>query len=122
MRKMKKVFIAGGITYDLIINLDTLPEGKAGTMFSSKSKKCVGGTGAGKALNLSRLGFETTLHAFVGNDDNGEKVKEYMASTRCNFIAEKDERGTESFTNLIDKNGQRISILQSITHLNQNLI
>ena len=115
---MKKVFIAGGITYDLIINLDTLPQGKAGTLFSSKSKKCVGGTGAGKALNLSRLGFDTMLHAFVGNDENGKKVKEYMSATKINFIAETDERGTESFTNLIDKNGQRISIFTEYNTFN----
>lgn len=107
---MKKVFVAGGVTYDQIIYMDTLPQGKAGSIFSSRSLKCVGGTGAGKALNLDKLGFDTSLHAFVGGDEEGEKIKKYMAKTGIEFISEHDDAGTQRFTNLIDKDGRRISI------------
>ncbi len=110
---MKRVFIAGGVSYDRIIYMDKLPEGKAGSIFSSSSHDAVGGTGAGKALNISRLGFETIFHAFVGNDEAGFKIKEFFKDKSIEFIPEEDKVGSLRFTNLIDKNGNRISIFTS---------
>ncbi len=107
---MKNILVVGGISRDLIIRMDSLPSGKPGSIFSSSSNWMIGGTGAGKALNLAALGFTTTLHAFLAEDENGAKIKSYMADQPIRFIAERDPAATASFTNLVDKNGQRISI------------
>lgn len=107
---MKKVFVAGGVSYDRIIYMDNLPQGKAGTVFSSSSHDAVGGTGAGKSFNLEKLGFDTTFHAFVGEDEEGKIIKDSFSKKNIKFDAEKDENSTLRFTNLIDKNGNRISI------------
>jgi acarbose 7IV-phosphotransferase len=118
---MKKVFVAGGVSYDRIIYIDKLPEGKSGSIFSSSSHDCVGGTGAGKSLNLCKLGFETIFHAFVGNDEAGDKIKEYFKNKKLKFIPQIDSDGSLRFTNLIDKNGDRISIFTSYNTFNPEI-
>lgn len=108
---MSKVLVIGGVSYDSIIYLDELPRGEAGSYFSKSSFNAIGGTGAGKSLNLTALGFETTFHAFLGNDEAGSKVREFFKNKEnISFIAEEDKEGTLQFTNLIDDNGNRMSI------------
>ncbi len=107
---MKKILVVGGISRDLIIRMDSLPDGKPGSIFSSSSNQMIGGTGAGKALNLGALGFDVCLHGFLGDDENGQKVRDYLQGKPLKLIAEIDPRATQSFTNLVDKEGRRISI------------
>lgn len=115
---MKSVLIIGGVSYDRVIYLDDLPDGKPGSYFSKSSHDMVGGTGAGKALNLVRCGFNTTLHAFTGNDENGIIIGNYITERGIKFAKENDEEGTQRFTNLIDKDGNRISIFTEYNTFN----
>lgn len=110
---MKKVFVAGGVSYDTIIYLDSFPGKNPQTIFSKGSNEMVGSTGSGKALNLCRLDFETVLHSTIGTDNNGKKVKEFFEKENLTFLYDKDSSGTEAHTNLMDKNGGRISIYTS---------
>lgn len=105
-----RVLIIGGVTYDTIIQLDSLPQPLPQTIFSKASYQAVGGTGAGKALNLAKLGFDVTLHGFIGDDDDGMLIRHEMAKNDVRFIYDIDPKGTEQHTNLMDKNGNRISI------------
>ncbi|WP_018247449.1 carbohydrate kinase family protein [Orenia marismortui] len=109
---MKKLLVVGGASYDSIIYIDDLPEG-SGTFFSRDFNETVGSTGVGKALNLGRLGFSTVFHAMIGKDIYGEKVKESFADKKIDFIYDIDPKGTERHTNIIDKDGSRISIYTS---------
>ena len=73
--------------------------------------KFKGSTGAGKALNLTKLNVNNTLHSIIGNDVYGEKIIKGLEAGGVNFIYDVDQRGTERHINLMDHNGNRISIL-----------
>lgn len=63
--------IIGGVSWDSVIRVSELPGSQPQTVFAKAAWESVGSTGAGKALNLRRLGWATTLHAQLGDDDAG---------------------------------------------------
>lgn len=105
-----KVLILGGASYDTLFYFDQLPEPKAQTIFPKKTVKAIGSTGIGKAIPLKKIGFDVTLHAVIGNDNEGEIIKTDLKNQGINFIYDVDMLGTKSFTNLLDNDGRRISI------------
>ena len=107
---MANILVLGGVTYDDLVYLDHFPERRPQTIFSKKQHATVGGTGAGKALNLNRLGHDVTLHALVGDDSPGQSVRHYFHNERLRFEAVRDSNGTERHINLMDGQGDRISI------------
>ena len=107
---MKKVLIIGGVSWDRIISVDTLPSARAQTIFSQGYRETLGSTGAGKALNLARLGFDVTLHTPVGSDEPGDKIRAFLSRQPVRVLYQTDPRGTETHTNLMDREGGRISI------------
>lgn len=107
---MKKVFVAGGASYDKIIYVTHLPEARPGTIFSKGSIDTVGSTGCGKVISLQKLGMETTFHAMLGNDRSGDLVKEAIRQSGSNFMHDVDSQGTEEHVNIMDEDGGRVSI------------
>lgn len=107
---MPSALIVGGVTFDSLIYLDEFPQPKPQTLFAHQYHETIGGTGAGKALNLARLGFDVTLHAFVGHDSAGRLIQERMKDAGVHFLADIDPTGTERHTNLMNATGERISI------------
>jgi sugar/nucleoside kinase (ribokinase family) len=107
---MNKVFIAGGVSFDRIVQLEEFPSQEPQTIFSSSYREIVGSTGGGKALNLSRLGFDVTLHTTIGQDEPGVKIRKYMSKQPIKMIYSEDTKGTETHFNIMNSAGQRISI------------
>ncbi|MDB8543733.1 carbohydrate kinase family protein [Turicibacter sanguinis] len=108
---MKKVLVIGGTTFDSIVYLDKLPQGQPQTLFaSSPLNETLGSTGAGKALNLTKLGIDTTLHSVIGDDEYGHKIIRKLKDAGVNFEYDFDPLVTERHVNLLDPLGQRISI------------
>ncbi|MCX8130398.1 MAG: carbohydrate kinase family protein [Clostridia bacterium] len=107
---MKKVVILGGTTYDSIVHLKNLPEQKPQTIHYASFNETLGSTGAGKALNLAKLNVPTVLHSIIGNDIYGEKIVKSLTSNGVNFIYDIDANGTERHINIMDEEGNRISI------------
>ena len=82
-------------------------------MNSKRLHDTVGSTGAGKALNLCRLGFDVTLHGVIGDDRYGDLIRKYFGGGKdLHFIYEINPKGSEQHTNLMDAEGRRISIIQ----------
>ncbi len=107
---LTKILVMGGVTYDELVYLETLPPPISNTVFSHRYHETIGGTGAGKALNLNRL-FETvTFHGLIGDDWRGRAVREKFAAENLHFVAEIDPAGTERHINLMENSGGRISI------------
>ncbi|MBN1564366.1 MAG: carbohydrate kinase family protein [Anaerolineae bacterium] len=104
------VFVAGDITFNSLIYLDSFPEPKPQTVFSTGFNETVGGTAAGKALNLNRLGMAVTLHGLIGDDAPGQKIREVFAREKLALIVDIDPKGTPRHVNLMAKDGGRISI------------
>ncbi|HOV13307.1 MAG TPA: carbohydrate kinase family protein [Spirochaetota bacterium] len=105
-----KVLVIGGTCYCTLVYLNNLPEPKTQHLWSNSFNSTIGSMGAGKSLNLNKLGLETTLHSYIGNDDNGKKIIDYFREENINYIYDFDPAGTESHINLMDKQGGRISI------------
>lgn len=107
---MKKVFIAGGVSVDSIIYLPEFPKPVPQTIHQCLFNEAVGSTGSGKALNMCRLGFDVVLHAMIGDDSFGRFATEELKQKRLDFRYNFDPNGTERHTNIMNKNGERISI------------
>lgn len=107
---MNKILIIGGVSYNTIIYLDEFPDKKPHTVFSKQFHETIGETGAGKALNLNKLGFETLFYGLIGNDLYSEKIIDFFKNQNLNFVYDYDTKGTERHINLMDNAGQRISI------------
>lgn len=107
---MTKIFIVGGASYNSIIHLDEFPTATPQTIPNCRFHETVGSTGIGKAVNFVKLGFATILHAFIGDDIYGQEIRDYLSEENINFIYNFDPNGTERHINLMNREGERISI------------
>jgi len=93
-----------------MIYLSRFPERRSQTLFSRAYHETVGESGAGKALNLAKLGMPTTLHGMIGADEPGRRIREFIAREGVTFLHDVDPQGTERHVNLMIDDGGRISI------------
>jgi sugar/nucleoside kinase (ribokinase family) len=107
---MTNVFVAGDVTFNSLIYLERFPQPVAQTAFSKGFHETVGGTAAGKALNLARLGLDVTLHSLIGEDAPGQFIRQYFAREKLDFVYDIDPKGTQRHVNLMEDSGARISI------------
>jgi sugar/nucleoside kinase (ribokinase family) len=107
---MARVLVTGSASYDALIQVGEFFAPRPGTVFSKSYHEVVGGTGAGKALALSRLFDQTVFHCFVGDDPAGRLIRQRFAQERLTLLAETDPAGTEHHVNIMNDRGERISI------------
>lgn len=107
---MSRVFVAGSAGQDAAIHVDEFFEPRPGTVFSQSYHEMVGGTGAGKAIALSRLLQRTVFHCFLGDDSIGHQVRARLERENLQLLAETDPAGTEHHVNIMNRHGERISI------------
>src|SRR5437763_5363007 len=105
-----RVFVLGGLSFDTFVYLDVLPPPVPHTVTASRFHETIGETGAGKALNLKKLGFQVVFHALVGDDVLGDRLAATLEQDGIGFIREPDPRGTRRHVNLMDASGDRLSI------------
>lgn len=105
------VFIAGPASWNRIVVLDRLPEPVPHMQFAEDTWDTVGGTSAGKALSLTGLGRANELHALIGRDEEGGRVREalHAAGVRVHW----GEGVTERHLNLMTRAGARVSLYLS---------
>ncbi|AZU64519.1 carbohydrate kinase family protein [Neobacillus mesonae] len=121
---MKNIFVLGGVSYNLIIDVDEFPQPVAHTISSVNSyRETIGNTGAGKALNLNKLGFNVTFYGVIGQDDYGEKIASTFHQEGITFGYDVSPNGTERHLNFMkNATGERLSIfLNSIPEINTNI-
>ncbi|MGW8567132.1 carbohydrate kinase family protein [Isoptericola sp. NPDC055881] len=105
------VLVAGPASWNRIVHLDALPEPTPHTVFARGAYDTVGGTSAGKALNLAGLGRGVVLRTVLGDDDEGARVREVLDDAGVRVLAEPAPDGrTESHLNLMDAGGGRLSV------------
>ena len=64
---MQHVFITGGTIIDGVVYRNKLPDPTFFTIHAGTFTEGTGSTGAGKALNLAKLGV-SQVHSVIGND------------------------------------------------------
>ena len=82
-----------------------------GSFFPTGWHETVGSSGAGKAMNLGRLGVDVTLRCLLGRDDAGTRVREALEASGVTVDAVDDPTGTARHVNLMDPDGRRMSFL-----------
>ena len=103
------VFIAGPASWNRIVELDRLPEPVPHMQFALGDWETVGGTSAGKALSLAGLGRPVALHALLGGDIEGERVRALLTAAGVDLLAA-DGGTTERHLNLMTRDGGRVSL------------
>lgn len=96
-----------------MIYLGDFPSTGPQTVFVERSHRTVGGSGAGKALNLADLGIEVSLWSLIGDDAEGEAIRAVMRSAGVRFVTQADPAGTMRHINLMNLDGDRISIFEN---------
>jgi acarbose 7IV-phosphotransferase len=105
-----RAVVLGGIAWNLMIDVGALPAPMSHTVFASGWREAVGSTGAGKALNLSRLGFTTSLWATIGDDEVGQHAVTWLREQGIDVRTQHDPAGTMRHVNVMAPDGERLSI------------
>ncbi|WP_448808055.1 carbohydrate kinase family protein [Agromyces bauzanensis] len=106
------VFIAGPASWNHIVELDRLPEPVPHMQFALGDWQTVGGTSAGKALSLAGLGRRVALHALLGADVEGDRVRDLLTAAGVDLVAGPGGT-TERHLNLMTREGGRVSLYLS---------
>ncbi len=109
---MPNVLITGPVAWNLMVHVDEFPAPRPHTVSATGDHEALGGTSAGKALNLARLGVEVTLATVIGDDDAGRRITAALAG--IDLLVTPSANGSERHLNLMDRHGARLSI-----HLNK---
>jgi len=104
------ILVLGGASWNTMVYLDHFPEPKAQTIANAKSNAAAGSTGIGKALALKALGHNATLHATIGADDEGQRIRDFCYDRSLDTIFDIDPGGTSRHVNMMNRIGERISI------------
>ncbi|MEU4428588.1 PfkB family carbohydrate kinase [Actinoplanes sp. NPDC024001] len=107
---MQPVLIAGPVSWNLLVHVGELPPAQPHTVFADWHHEAIGGTSAGKALNLARLGVPVTLATVLGDDEAGRRIISGLAGAGIELLTAASSNGTERHTNLMDAHGRRLSI------------
>ena len=107
---MPHVFVNGPVSWNLLIHTPTLPGPEPRAMFAQRHHETLGGTSAGKALNLRRLGADVTLCTLLGDDDHGERIRQRLDDAGIDVIGRRSANGSERHVNVMDADGRRLSI------------
>ena len=105
-----RALVLGSVAWNTMVYVDTFPDPQPQTLLTRGSRETVGSSGAGKAMNLSRLGVDVTLWALVGDDTAGRRIRREMQRRGIAFVGVADPKGTTRHINLMDDAGERISI------------
>jgi len=112
---MLKILILSGASVDSIIYLNEFPQPIPQTIHRSVFVEKVGSTGVGKAANLCYLGFDTSLHILIGQDTQGQMIQDYLQNKPVKLLYNYDIKGTQRHVNIMNKQGERISIFVNTT-------
>jgi sugar/nucleoside kinase (ribokinase family) len=105
------VVVAGPVSWNEIVHLDALPDAVPHTVFARGSYRTVGGTSAGKALNLAALGRRVLLRTVLGDDDAGRSARAALAVPGLELAdAPASDGRTERHLNLMGAGSERLSV------------
>ncbi|GAA3351537.1 carbohydrate kinase family protein [Amorphoplanes nipponensis] len=104
-----RVFVIGPVSWNLLVYVAELPAPEPHAVFAQRHHEGLGGTSAGKALNLRRLGLDVTLYTLLGDDETGERIRRALPDG-IHLVAGRSVNGSERHVNLMDGAGRRLSL------------
>jgi len=115
----KRVWVQGPIAIDTVVYVDKFPT--PGTfMNSTRTEERTGGTSANVALGLCTTGVETNFVGYLGNDENGKKLREVLdkSEIKHSIITEIDGPTSNALI-LIDDKAERTIISMTKPYLRE---
>ena len=109
-RGVRSAAVLGGAVWTTSAQVPRLTDDATAVPAASAPGR-IGGTGARKALCLAGLGLRVHLHAPVGDDEPGTRVREALAGVGVELSAWLDPQGTEQHLELSDRRGDRRSVV-----------
>ncbi len=106
--------MVGAASWNTIVHVQTLPGPRPETVFARRSYETLGGTAAGKALNLVALGHEVHLHTLLGDDEPGARVRTGLIDAGVTLHVDSSVSGTEQHVNLMAADGGRLSVYRNV--------
>jgi sugar/nucleoside kinase (ribokinase family) len=94
-----------------MVRVAAFPPAEPATVFPAGWHETIGSSGAGKAMNLARLGVDVVLHCFLGEDEAGRRIRAGLEAAGVTVDAIPDPTGTARHVNLMDPDGRRLSFL-----------
>ena len=113
MINTQNVLVLGGASWNTMVYLDAFPAPTPQTIFDAKFVEGAGSTGIGKSFVLKALGANPLFHFMLGDDEAGGKVLAACNARNIKMIIDQYEGETAQHLNLMDAQGQRISIFKS---------
>jgi sugar/nucleoside kinase (ribokinase family) len=116
---VKRVWVQGPIAIDTVVYLEKFPT-PGSFMNSIKTIERTGGTSANVALGLCTTGVETNFVGYLGNDDNGKKLREVLYKSQINssIITEIDGPTSHALI-LVDEKAERTIISMTTPYLRE---
>lgn len=115
----KRVWVQGPIAIDTVIYLEKFPT--PGTFMNSlKTVERTGGTSANVALGLCTTGVQTNFVCYLGNDENGKKLRKVLDESQIaeTVITEIDGPTSHALI-LIDNKAERTIISMTTPYLRE---
>jgi sugar/nucleoside kinase (ribokinase family) len=112
---MVNVLVNGPASWNLLVDLDVLPAAQPHMVIANGHRWGLGGTSAGKALCLARLGVPTTLRTVLGTDPDAAKILAALAHPELTLIPDAVPGPSEHHLNLMSADGGRVSIYLDLT-------
>jgi sugar/nucleoside kinase (ribokinase family) len=115
----KRVWVQGPIAIDTVVYVEKFPT--PGTFMNSiRTEERTGGTSANVALGLCTTGVETNFVGYLGNDDNGKKLREVLDKSEIKHsIITEIEGPTSNALILIDDKAERTIISMTKPYLRE---
>ncbi|MFV0408237.1 MAG: carbohydrate kinase family protein [Paracoccus sp. (in: a-proteobacteria)] len=110
---MTEVLVLGAASWNRMVQLETLPQGRSATIFEAVEYEAAGSTGTGKAMALAGLGCRAVLHCALGRDEHGAKVRAACTARGIRLIVDEQDAPTPHHLNIMDRQGGRYSIFLS---------
>lgn len=106
-----RVAAFGAASWNTMIRVESFPDPVPGSVFPPGWHETVGSSGAGKAMNLARVGIDVTLRCLLGADEAGDRIRAGLEAAGVRVSALPDATGSARHVNLMDPAGRRISFL-----------
>jgi sugar/nucleoside kinase (ribokinase family) len=107
---MPHVVVNGPVSWNQLVRVARLPDAHPQTLFASGHRESLGGTSAGKALTLARLGVRVTLRTALGDDDASARIRSALAHPGLELVADDLPGPSERHLNLMADDGGRLSV------------
>lgn len=103
---MNKVCVLGSMNMDLVVKVNDVPR-VGETILSKFFEKMAGGKGANQAIAAKRCGAKVSMIAKIGNDDNGQILKEKLEEDNIDvkYVFKDNKEATGIAIIMVNENG-----------------